>query len=144
MCGGNALSVSILVDKHMLFMFLPNRTLNFLPYSIFFHKPYIVLQQLFQPEEIELLVRGSAEPLQIEQLRTVTVYEGFREDEETIRNFWILFKEINPLMQRKLLTFVTGTDRIPATGVENLAFKITCIGEDSERFVYIKRLRCTE
>ncbi|CAG8554900.1 10133_t:CDS:10 [Paraglomus brasilianum] len=89
---------------------------------------------LFQPEEIELLVRGSAEPLQIEQLRTVTVYEGFHEDEETIRNFWILFKEINPLMQRKLLTFVTGTDRIPATGVENLAFKITCIGEDSERF----------
>ncbi|CAG8653356.1 5956_t:CDS:2, partial [Racocetra fulgida] len=71
---------------------------------------------LFQPEEIELLVRGSAEPLEIEQLRSVTVYEGFREDEATIINFWAIFKAMDPMMQRKLLTFVTGTDRIPATG----------------------------
>jgi E3 ubiquitin-protein ligase HECTD2 len=63
----------------------------------------------------------------------VTVYERFREDEETIRNFWSIFREMDPLMQRKLLTFVTGTDRIPATGLANLAFKISCIGEDSER-----------
>ncbi|CAG8508909.1 13299_t:CDS:10, partial [Gigaspora margarita] len=68
---------------------------------------------LFQPEEIELLVRGSAEPLEIEQLRSVTIYEGFREDEVTIINFWAIFKAMNPIMQRKLLTFVTGTDRIP-------------------------------
>ncbi|CAG8491349.1 232_t:CDS:10 [Diversispora eburnea] len=71
---------------------------------------------LFQPEEIELLVRGSAEPLEIEQLRAVTVYEGFRENEESIQNFWSIFKQMDPPMQRKLLTFVTGTDRIPATG----------------------------
>ncbi|CAG8453048.1 8874_t:CDS:10 [Ambispora gerdemannii] len=89
---------------------------------------------LFQPEEIELLVRGSAEPLEIEQLRAVTVYEGFREDEEIIKNFWFIFKLMDPIMQRKLLTFVTGTDRIPATGLANLALKISCLGEDSERF----------
>ncbi|KAG9302135.1 hypothetical protein G9A89_020569 [Geosiphon pyriformis] len=89
---------------------------------------------LFQPEEIELLVRGSAEPLEIEQLRAVTVYDGFREDEETIKHFWAIFKAMDPLMQRKLLTFVTGTDRIPATGLANLALKISCMGEDSERF----------
>ncbi|RGB41112.1 hypothetical protein C1646_649703 [Rhizophagus diaphanus] len=89
---------------------------------------------LFQPEEIELLVRGSAEPLEIDELKAVTVYERFSEDEETIRNFWSLFREMDPQMQRKLLTFVTGTDRIPATGLANLAFKISCIGEDSERF----------
>ncbi|CAG8518597.1 5982_t:CDS:10 [Acaulospora colombiana] len=89
---------------------------------------------LFQPEEIELLVRGSAEPLEIEQLRAVTKYEGFREDEKFIQNFWSIFKLMNPIMQRKLLTFVTGTDRIPATGSANMSFKISCIGEDSERF----------
>ncbi|CAG8475574.1 1330_t:CDS:10 [Acaulospora morrowiae] len=89
---------------------------------------------LFQPEEIELLVRGSAEPLEIEQLRAVTIYEGFREDEKFIQNFWSIFKLMNPMMQRKLLTFVTGTDRIPATGCANLSFKISCIGDDCERF----------
>ncbi|KAF0386741.1 HECT-domain-containing protein [Gigaspora margarita] len=89
---------------------------------------------LFQPEEIELLVRGSAEPLEIEQLRSVTIYEGFREDEVTIINFWAIFKAMNPIMQRKLLTFVTGTDRIPGTGCANLSFKISYYGEDCERF----------
>jgi hypothetical protein len=89
---------------------------------------------LFQPEEIELLVRGSAEPLEIDELQAVTVYELFREDEDTIKNFWDIFRNMDPLMQRKLLTFVTGTDRIPATGLANIAFKISCIGEDSERF----------
>ncbi|RIA93174.1 hypothetical protein C1645_796650 [Glomus cerebriforme] len=88
---------------------------------------------LFQPEEIELLVRGSAEPLEIDELQAVTVYERFHEDEETIRNFWSIFREMDPPMQRKLLTFVTGTDRFPATGLANVAFKISCIGEDSER-----------
>ncbi|CAI2170422.1 1132_t:CDS:10 [Funneliformis geosporum] len=90
---------------------------------------------LFQPEEIELLVRGGEEPIEIEQLQVVTVYENFSEEEETIINFWSIFRDMDPLMQRKLLTFVTGTDRIPATGLTNLAFKISCIGEDSDRLI---------
>ncbi|KAG9069298.1 putative E3 ubiquitin-protein ligase [Linnemannia hyalina] len=40
---------------------------------------------LFRPEEIEFLVRGSAEPLDIDQLRSVTVYEGFNDDHEVIK-----------------------------------------------------------
>ncbi|KAL1918392.1 uncharacterized protein VTP21DRAFT_3052 [Calcarisporiella thermophila] len=88
---------------------------------------------LFRPEEIELLVRGSAEPLEIEQLRAVTEYEGFLPEEPLIRDFWDIFANMDPQLQRKLLIFVTGTDRIPATGTANLAFKISCIGEDTER-----------
>jgi len=37
-------------------------------------------------------------------------------------------------MQRKLLTFVTGSDRIPATGLANLAFKIMLLGDSETRF----------
>lgn len=123
---------------------------------------YILLSiaQLFRPEELELLVRGSAEPLDIEQLRVVTAYEKFKETEPTIqyvvtrrfcalvpldtlidafflfgfiRNFWSIFKAMDPKMQRQLLSFVTGSDRIPATGTANLSFRITYAGEDSER-----------
>nr|CAG8499405.1 10422_t:CDS:10 [Entrophospora candida] len=88
---------------------------------------------LFRPEEIELMVRGSAEPLEIDHLRSVTIYEGFSKDEEIIKNFWEIFKSMDSQIQRRLLTFVTGTDRIPATGCANLAFKISCIGGDCER-----------
>ncbi|KAF9347192.1 putative E3 ubiquitin-protein ligase, partial [Mortierella sp. NVP85] len=90
---------------------------------------------LFRPEEIESLVRGSAEPLDIDQLRSVTVYEGFNDNHEVIRNFWSIFKEFDDRNQRRLLQFITASDRYPATGIANLSFKITCMGShDSERF----------
>lgn len=40
---------------------------------------------LFAPEEIELCVRGSPEPLDVAQLRMVTRYDGCSEDEPLIR-----------------------------------------------------------
>ncbi|KAG0367373.1 putative E3 ubiquitin-protein ligase [Gamsiella multidivaricata] len=90
---------------------------------------------LFRPEEIEFLVRGSAEPLDIDQLRSVTVYEGFNDDHEVIRNFWSIFKEFEDKHQRRLLQFITASDRYPATGIANLSFKITCMGShDSNRY----------
>ncbi|CAM0135849.1 unnamed protein product [Umbelopsis sp. WA50703] len=88
---------------------------------------------LFRPEEIELLVRGSDEPLDIEQLRSQTEYHGFEETDDTIEEFWKLFKDMQPTMQRKLLTFVTGSDRIPATGTARMRFQITCGGTDCDR-----------
>ncbi|KAG0267021.1 putative E3 ubiquitin-protein ligase [Mortierella polycephala] len=90
---------------------------------------------LFRPEEIEFLVRGSAEPLDIDQLRSVTVYEGFHDSHEVIRNFWSIFKEFEDKNQRRLLQFITASDRYPATGIANLSFKITCMGShDSNRY----------
>ncbi|KAG0030352.1 putative E3 ubiquitin-protein ligase [Podila clonocystis] len=90
---------------------------------------------LFRPEEIEFLVRGSAEPLDIDQLRSVTVYEGFNDEHEVIKNFWSIFKEFDDKNQRRLLQFITASDRYPATGIANLSFKITCMGShDSQRY----------
>ena len=54
-------------------------------------------------------------------------------DKLTFR-FWSYFARLDPAMQRKLLTFVTGSDRIPATGVANLAFKISILGDSDTRF----------
>lgn len=38
--------------------------------------------QLFGGEELELLVRGSREPLDVRQLKSMTVYEGFDGEED--------------------------------------------------------------
>jgi len=33
-----------------------------------------------------------------------------------------------------LLSFITGSDRIPAMGATNLIIKVVCLGQDSNRF----------
>lgn len=36
-------------------------------------------------------------------------------------------------MQRKILMFITGSDRVPAVGTATMKFKITLAGDDTER-----------
>ncbi|KAI8916507.1 hypothetical protein DFJ77DRAFT_460091 [Powellomyces hirtus] len=83
---------------------------------------------LFRPQEIELMVCGGTE-LDIRDLEGVTEYEGFTPRDPTVLNFWSLVNAFPTDMKRKLLLFVTGTDRIPATGIGNMVFKISCLGE---------------
>ena len=102
---------------------------------------------LFRPEEIELLVRGSDEPLDIPSLRAVAVYEGWpngnkeAEKQPQVVWFWDYFEKATPTDQRKILGFITGSDRIPAMGATNLIIRIVLIGAtkpfslgDTERF----------
>ncbi|GAA5907558.1 hypothetical protein JCM6882_004407 [Rhodosporidiobolus microsporus] len=90
---------------------------------------------LFKARELELVVRGSEEPLEMEQLRAVTVYEGFREgDEAVIELFWSVFASFSPPDQRRLLSFITASDRTPATGTSALQLKLQCLGDDCDRF----------
>jgi len=101
---------------------------------------------LLRPEEIELLVRGSDEALDISALRAVAIYEGWStplgdnkgnsvaESDPVVKWFWSFFERITPKEQRLLLVFITGSDRIPAMGATNLVIKLVCMGGDCERF----------
>jgi E3 ubiquitin-protein ligase HECTD2 len=94
---------------------------------------------LFRPEEIELLVRGSDEPLDIASLRAVAEYDGWttrRPDgvEPVVSWFWETFQQAKPSDQRKMLLFITGSDRIPATGATTLHIKVSCLGDDCGRY----------
>ncbi|KHO02025.1 hect [Metarhizium album ARSEF 1941] len=94
---------------------------------------------LFRPEEIELLIRGSDEALDIASLRAVAEYDnwGSRQPDGTnsvVGWFWETFQEATATNQRKLLLFITGSDRIPATGAAMLPIKISCLGEDVGRY----------
>ena len=137
---------------------------------------------LFRPEEIELLVRGSDEALDVLALKAVAIYENWPTEEEeavdeknnlnriaindehlnrtsnsphhysqqrqgnqytpqmdkpmpeVVSWFWELFETANAQDQRKILSFITGSDRIPAQGPASLVIKIVCAGEDCERF----------
>ncbi|KFA50289.1 hypothetical protein S40293_03352 [Stachybotrys chartarum IBT 40293] len=94
---------------------------------------------LFRPEEIELLVRGSDEPLDISTLRAVAVYDNWGDRkpdgrEPVIDWFWETFQQANTSDQRRMLLFITGSDRIPAMGAATLPIKISCLGDDCGRF----------
>lgn len=96
---------------------------------------------LFRPEEIELLVRGSDEPLDIDALRVSAEYENWgnkngrpERTEPTLVWFWDSFERANPRDQRRLLAFITGSDRIPAMGAASLTIRISCLGEDIGRY----------
>ena len=103
---------------------------------------------LFRPEEIELLVRGSDEPLDIASLKAVALYEGWpkpaaksgsREQRDPpptppdqqpqVIWFWDFFARATPIDQRKILSFITGSDRIPAMGAANLVIKVQMLIE---------------
>ncbi|KAL2868844.1 HECT-type E3 ubiquitin-protein ligase [Aspergillus lucknowensis] len=93
---------------------------------------------LFRPEEIELLVRGSDEALDVKSLRAVATYLNWStpepESEPVVQWFWKFFERTTPEAQRKLLSFITSSDRIPAMGATSLTIQLMCLGEDSPRF----------
>ncbi|KAB8338893.1 hypothetical protein FH972_021835 [Carpinus fangiana] len=98
---------------------------------------------LFQPEEIDLVVRGSEEALDVPSLKAVAVYENWQalapgckepsEEIATVRWFWEAFGAASAGLQRKLLGFVTGSDRIPAVGATKLVIRVAYGGADSRR-----------
>ena len=94
---------------------------------------------LFRPEEIELLIRGSDEPLDVATLRAVAIYDGWGRgvdpaNEPVIIWFWESFSKASAKSQRKMLSFITSSDRIPAMGAMFLIIKFTCLGDHSNRF----------
>ncbi|KAI1439009.1 HECT-domain-containing protein [Xylaria sp. CBS 124048] len=94
---------------------------------------------LFKPEEIELLVRGSDESLDVASLKTSASYSNWPNKsspstEPTIVWFWDTFENAPSKDQRRLLSFITGSDRIPAMGAASLVIKIHCLGDDEGRF----------
>lgn len=86
---------------------------------------------LFLPEEIQLLLCGSDQgKIDVDVLESVTQYEGWRSTEEAINSqvikwFWNHFKLLASAEQKQVLLFITGSDRIPATGIENLSLKLS-------------------
>lgn len=94
---------------------------------------------LLEPEELELLVLGDRKPIDVKALRAVTRYVNFglshdRADQiPIVQQFWEVFEEFSPEEQANLLQFVTSTDRVPATGIMRMNFKIKLLGDDTNR-----------
>ncbi len=88
---------------------------------------------IFRAEELELLVCGS-QSVNIDELESATTYKGgYGPQHRVVRWFWELVRSWPVEKQKKLLTFATGSDRVPIKGLAAVGFVIQCNTQDTSR-----------
>eukprot|EP00485_Elphidium_margaritaceum_P004535 CAMPEP_0202707012 /NCGR_PEP_ID=MMETSP1385-20130828/19358_1 /ASSEMBLY_ACC=CAM_ASM_000861 /TAXON_ID=933848 /ORGANISM="Elphidium margaritaceum" /LENGTH=942 /DNA_ID=CAMNT_0049365619 /DNA_START=45 /DNA_END=2873 /DNA_ORIENTATION=+ len=87
----------------------------------------------FSATELELLVCGS-QNFDFEALELSTRYEdGFTKESKVVRDFWSVAHELSDSDKRQLLTFCTGSDRVPINGLGELTLTISKNGNDNSK-----------
>lgn len=75
----------------------------------------------FTPEELNLVLNGKRE-VDVEELRAYCIYHGadayFNESHEGVAWFWQAVRSFNQTERRNLLTFFTGSARVPLDGYD--------------------------
>uniref|UniRef100_A0A671X9Z7 HECT-type E3 ubiquitin transferase n=1 Tax=Sparus aurata TaxID=8175 RepID=A0A671X9Z7_SPAAU len=109
--------------------FLLNKSI-YKQFAAFYHGFHSVCASdalmLLRPEEVEMLVCGSPE-LDMSALQKAAQYEGYNKTDSTVRCFWDVVLAFPLELQKKLLHFATGSDRVPVGGMADLNFKIAKI-----------------
>jgi hypothetical protein len=72
---------------------------------------------------LQPIVEGVQE-VDISELRRYTRYVGWDANHRTIKDFWSIVKRYDDDMKRKLLEFVTASDRVPVGGMQNMQFVV--------------------
>ncbi|KAM6487659.1 hypothetical protein HDV62DRAFT_350376 [Trichoderma sp. SZMC 28011] len=86
---------------------------------------------LLSPQILQSLVEGVQE-IDISELRRYTRYVGWDASHHTVRDFWSIVKRYDDRMKRKLLEFVTASDRVPVGGMRNLQFVVQRNGDGED------------
>jgi len=84
---------------------------------------------LFDPETLQSIVEGIQE-IDISEMRRATRYIGWDASHHSVREFWSIVKRYDLEQKRKLLEFVTASDRVPVGGMRNLQFTLQRNGVD--------------
>ena len=75
------------------------------------------------------LVEGQQD-IDVEELKAHARYVGWDASHHTVLAFWGIVSTYNDRMKRKLLEFVTASDRLPVGGAKNLQFVVQRNGEE--------------
>ncbi|GAA5871520.1 hypothetical protein JCM3774_006285 [Rhodotorula dairenensis] len=93
--------------------------------------------RMFNQSELAILVGGTEEAIDVEDLRRNTVYSGWAAEENTptIRYFWEAVSSFSKEERAKLVRFVTACERPPLLGFSQLnpLFAIRNAGTDETR-----------
>lgn len=91
--------------------------------------------KMCRPEELELLVCGTkSTELDFNVLEQGVEYDdGYSSTHPTIINFWRVVHAFDLELKKKLLNFVTASDRVPLKGLGSLTFVVQRNGPDTDR-----------
>ncbi|KAI0899139.1 hypothetical protein F4806DRAFT_325262 [Annulohypoxylon nitens] len=85
--------------------------------------------KLLTPSMLQNLVEGTQD-IDVGELRRAARYVGWDASHRTVRDFWSIVKRYDDRMRRKLLEFVTASDRVPVGGMANIQFVVQKNGEE--------------
>ncbi|KAI0081201.1 hypothetical protein K474DRAFT_1768664 [Panus rudis PR-1116 ss-1] len=77
------------------------------------------LVQIFDEKELELLISGTPD-IDVDEWRSATEYNGYTSSDPVIVWFWRALKSFNREEKAKVLSFATGTSRVPLGGFAEL------------------------
>jgi hypothetical protein len=98
--------------------------------------PRTVLR-LFTAAELQNLLSGDRiidVARTVDQLKQVTVYDGFSPDDQVIKNLWAVLRSGTPEKLGQFLDLITATDRLPASFPANFKLTIFKSGSDEEMY----------
>ncbi|KAI4311060.1 hypothetical protein MLD38_035996 [Melastoma candidum] len=115
----NVITFIHLVANHRLNFQIRQQSLHFLRgFQQLIQKEWI---DMFNEHELQLLISGSLDCLDVDDLRSHTNYAGgYHSEHYVIEIFWEVLKGFSPENQKKFLKFVTGCSRGPLLGFKNL------------------------
>ncbi|CBQ67807.1 related to ubiquitin protein ligase e3 [Sporisorium reilianum SRZ2] len=89
----------------------------------------------FNREELSVLISGTDEPVDLEDLRKHTVLGGYHEQDVTVQHFWKVLEGFDQPMRKAFLKFVTSSPNPPLLGFSQLnpLFAIRKAGDDKSR-----------
>ena len=76
--------------------------------------------QIFNEEEMQIVISGAKKPFDVEDLKSHTTYKGYISLDSTVRDFWKIFVEFTDQEKILLLKFVTSCSRPPLLGFSHL------------------------
>ncbi|NXI66057.1 HERC4 ligase, partial [Anseranas semipalmata] len=79
--------------------------------------------KMFLPVELQVVLLGHRE-YDWHLLKKNVMYRHYRKSHHTIKNFWTVFHKLPEEKKKKFLAFLSGSDRIPARGLEYFKFSI--------------------
>jgi hypothetical protein len=93
--------------------------------------------RLFTASELRSFIAGQRivdVPGTVEQLKQVTVYEGFSPDDPVIQNLWSILSNGTPTQFAQFLDLATASDRLPTSFPANFKLTIFKSGSDEEMY----------
>lgn len=77
--------------------------------------------RMFSPRELQLLISGDHETIDVADLRRHAAYHGYADREAYMESFWEVVQSMSAQQQGQLLKFVTSCSRQPLLGFAHLS-----------------------